>query len=98
EFAAPRAKHAIYLRIRGTMRRAAGIVAKAVGGNHMSMTIARRAICLLIVSMLSIAGTMRRSEAASAGEIEADVNATLKRFYRQVRGSDDLANRAAGNL
>ena len=64
----------------------------------MPMKYARRAICLLIVSMLAIAGTARRSEAASAAEIEGDANATLNRLYLTVVGSRDLASRAAGVL
>ena len=64
----------------------------------MPMMFARRAICLLIVSMLAIAGTARRSEAASAAEIEGDVNATLNRLYLKVNGARDLAGRAAGVL
>ena len=64
----------------------------------MALMVARRAICLLIVSMLVAAGTARRSEAASAGEIEGDVNATLNRLYLTVNGSRDLVGRAAGVL
>ena len=64
----------------------------------MPKMIARREIFLLIVSMLAMAATARQSEAATASEIEGDVNATLNRFYGQVRGSRDLAGRAAGIL
>jgi lipid-binding SYLF domain-containing protein len=62
------------------------------------MIFTRRALCLLVVSMLALAATARPSAASSAGEIEADVNATLARFYRHVVGSQDLAGRAAGVL
>ena len=64
----------------------------------MSMKFTRRAICLLVASMLAMAATARQGKAASAGEIEADVDATLSRFYRHVTGSQDLASRAAGVL
>jgi lipid-binding SYLF domain-containing protein len=66
--------------------------------SSMPMMFARRAICLLVVSMLAIAGTASRGEASSAGEIEGDVNATLNRLYNRVNGSRDLAGRAAGVL
>ncbi len=59
---------------------------------------ARWAISLLAVFMLAFVGTTRPSEAASAAEIETDVNATLSRFYLNVNGSRDLASRAAGIL
>ena len=64
----------------------------------MSMKLARRALCLLVVSLLVAAAPARQSEAASAAEINGDVDATLNRFYRNVAGSQDLANRAAGVL
>lgn len=64
----------------------------------MSKMFARRAVCLLAVAMLAIAATPRTGEAASAAEIEGDVNATLNRFYRQIVDSRDLAGRAAGVL
>jgi lipid-binding SYLF domain-containing protein len=63
-----------------------------------STMFARRALCLLIVSMLAMAASARQSAASSASEIEGDVNATLARFYRKVIGSRDLAGRAAGIL
>jgi len=38
------------------------------------------------------------SHAASGPEIDADVDATLSRFYHQVGGGRDLVHRAAGTL
>jgi lipid-binding SYLF domain-containing protein len=64
----------------------------------MHKIVGRRAIFLFIVTMFALIGTLQRSEAASAGAIDADVNATLNRFYQEVRGSRDLTNRAAGIL
>jgi lipid-binding SYLF domain-containing protein len=48
--------------------------------------------------MLTLVATTRAGEAASAADIDSDVNATLDRFYRNINGSRDLANRAAGVL
>lgn len=38
------------------------------------------------------------AQAASGPEIDADVDATLRRFYHQIGGSRDLVQRAAGVL
>ena len=62
------------------------------------MIFTRRAICLLFISMLALVGTQQTSHAASAAEIDSDVNITLSRLFRQVPGSRDLANRAFGIL
>lgn len=64
----------------------------------MSTIKTRWVTCLLIVVMLGLAGTSRPSDAASAAEIDNDVNATLNRFHLNVKGSRDLADRAAGIL
>jgi lipid-binding SYLF domain-containing protein len=64
----------------------------------MSMKFARRAIFPLVASMFAVGTTARQSEAASAAEIDSDVNVTLNRLFREVRGSQDLANRTYGVL
>jgi lipid-binding SYLF domain-containing protein len=64
----------------------------------MSKMIARRTLCLLAASTLATAVTPRGAQAASAAEIDIDVNVTLNRLFRQVPGSQDLANRAYGVL
>ena len=64
----------------------------------MSMKFARRAFFPLVASMFALTATTRQGTAASAGEIEADVDATLRQFYRHVSSGQDLAGRAAGVL
>lgn len=59
---------------------------------------ARWAMSLLFVCMIALVGTARPGEAASAAEIDIDVDATLNRFYLNVKGSRDLTDRAAGVL
>jgi lipid-binding SYLF domain-containing protein len=58
----------------------------------------RRALCLALVSLIAIAGSAPRSEAASAAAINADVDVALSRFYRHVHGSRQLVRKAAGVL
>jgi lipid-binding SYLF domain-containing protein len=53
------------------------------------------AVCLCLLSTLSLSGV---SEARTAQEIDASVNAALDRFYKQVGGSRDLLQRAKGVL
>ena len=61
--------------------------------------IARRGTVLLVMlALLAAVADARRSEAASARDIEAGVNATLDRFYREIGGAHDLAGKAAGIL
>jgi lipid-binding SYLF domain-containing protein len=59
---------------------------------------AHSAMSLLVVFTLALVATIRPAESASAAEINGDVDATLNRFYLNVSGSRDLANRAAGVL
>jgi lipid-binding SYLF domain-containing protein len=55
-------------------------------------------LCIaLIAAFASLAGN-GPAKAASAGEINASVNATLDRFYRQIPGARELSARAAGVL
>lgn len=62
------------------------------------MTICRRAIYILLIAMSALLQSQGRSEAASAGEINAGVNETLEQFYYQYPGSRALVARAAGVL
>jgi lipid-binding SYLF domain-containing protein len=58
----------------------------------------RRTLLLVMLWLLAGMAASPQSRAASAAEIEAGVNATLDRFYREIRGSRELASRAAGIL
>src|SRR6516162_3210149 len=53
-------------------------------------------IALIAAFMLLAANGL--AKAATAGEINASVNATLDRFYRQIPGARELSARAAGVL
>jgi lipid-binding SYLF domain-containing protein len=57
-----------------------------------------RAICLILIAIIAISAAPPRSEAASAAEIDADVDATLHSFESQIGGARELANKAAGIL
>jgi lipid-binding SYLF domain-containing protein len=59
---------------------------------------ASKAVLLVVFSLFAAVCAASRSEAASAIDIEAGVNATLDRFYREVGGAYDLGSRAAGML
>jgi lipid-binding SYLF domain-containing protein len=56
-----------------------------------------KAFGVLITVLLLLIG-QGKAEAASAADINAGVNDTLGRFYRQVPGSRELASRAVGVL
>jgi lipid-binding SYLF domain-containing protein len=58
----------------------------------------KHAIPLMTIALLLLLCGHDRSEAASAGEINAGVNATLDRIYRQIPGTRELSARAAGVL
>ena len=60
--------------------------------------IVRRAICIVLFAVGALLQSHAPGKAASAGEINAGVNATLDQFYRMVPGSHALAARAAGVL
>ncbi len=62
------------------------------------MTKRRNAIALLLMAALTCVGWNSAANAAGAGQINRDVNATLERLYRQAPGTRDLAARAAGIL
>jgi lipid-binding SYLF domain-containing protein len=57
-----------------------------------------RALWLILIAVQAIVAAPPRSEAASAAEINADANATLHSFVRQIGGAQELANKAAGIL
>jgi lipid-binding SYLF domain-containing protein len=59
---------------------------------------ALRAFSLILIAIQAITAAPPRSEAASAAEINADANATLHSFVRQIGGARELANKAAGIL
>ncbi|HXF52923.1 MAG TPA: YSC84-related protein [Hyphomicrobiaceae bacterium] len=66
--------------------------------NAMHRIASRRTILSLAVALLAAMAAAPQSKAASAQDIEAGVDATLNRFYREVGGAYDLAQRAAGIL
>jgi lipid-binding SYLF domain-containing protein len=58
----------------------------------------RTAGAIILIAIFALLGSNGLAKAASAGEINAGVSATLDRFYRQIPGSQGLAARAAGVL
>lgn len=64
----------------------------------MRMICRRRALTLAFLSTFAIIGSAPTSEAASAARIDADVEATLREFFWQVRGSRELVAKSAAVL
>ena len=62
------------------------------------MNISLKALCVTLLMMTAIVVDPRASQAASAAKLDADANATLHSFVRQVPGARELANKAAGIL
>jgi lipid-binding SYLF domain-containing protein len=62
------------------------------------MTGHRKAICIALIAALALLAGNVPGKAGSAREINAAVNATLDRFYRQIPGARELGARAAGVL
>src|SRR5262245_35167046 len=60
-------------------------------GRHMTTF---RALWLILLTMLAVVAGPSRSEAASAADIDADVNATLTSFESQIVGARELASKA----
>jgi lipid-binding SYLF domain-containing protein len=60
--------------------------------------IGKRAIAFILFAMCAFLQAQAPAKAGSAGEINAEVSATLDRFYYMVPGSQALAARAAGVL
>ncbi len=58
----------------------------------------RALVIYLIIIAIAAFSAPSRSEAASAAAINADANATLHSFVRQIAGARELANKAAGVL
>lgn len=58
----------------------------------------RTPILLLFAALLAAAWPAAPSRAASGPEIDASVHATLDQFFRQVRSSRELANKATAIL
>ena len=57
-----------------------------------------KAFCIAIIAALALLAGNAPGTAADAREINASVNATLDRFYRQIPGSRELSARATGVL
>jgi lipid-binding SYLF domain-containing protein len=62
------------------------------------MTGHRRTVCIALIAALALLAWSGPGRAGSAGEINAAVNATLDRFYRQIPGARELGARATGVL
>jgi lipid-binding SYLF domain-containing protein len=56
------------------------------------------AFCIALIAAFMLLAANGVAKAASAGEINASVNATLDRFYRQIPGARELSARASGVL
>ncbi len=57
----------------------------------------RNALCAVLIAMSLLAGTSA-SRAASAYDIDVGVDATLDRFFHNVRGARELADKSVGIL
>lgn len=57
-----------------------------------------KALVVAAVSILAVAGEPGRVQAASAAAIDADVRATLNRFFEQIGGARELADKSHGIL
>jgi lipid-binding SYLF domain-containing protein len=64
----------------------------------MRMINRRIAVRLGLLAAIACVTSASRSEAASAARIDADVEATLREFFRHVRGSRELVTRSAAVL
>lgn len=58
----------------------------------------RMRIWLVLFSLIALIAAAPRSEAASAPEIDAGVHATLDKFFYDIRGARELANKSVGIL
>lgn len=77
------------------------VVASVLGkGTHMKLSSMKLSATLGILGalLLGLFAAAPAARAASAFEIDSDVNATLDRFVYQVGGAEDLLRRAAGVL
>jgi lipid-binding SYLF domain-containing protein len=62
------------------------------------MTGHRKAFCIAMFTALALLAGNAPGRAADAREINAEVNATLDRFYRQIPGAREISTRATGVL
>jgi lipid-binding SYLF domain-containing protein len=62
------------------------------------MTGHRKAFCIAMIAALALLAGNAPGRAADAREINAGVNSTLDRFYRQIPGARELSARATGVL
>jgi lipid-binding SYLF domain-containing protein len=67
-------------------------------GNAMWTTCRRWILGLGLLATLASVGTVPKSEAASAAQIDANVRVTLKEFFSRVRGSRELVTKSAAVL
>ncbi len=58
----------------------------------------RKAICIALIAVLALLAGNLPGKAGSAREINAAVNVTLDRFYRQIPGARELGAKAGGVL
>jgi lipid-binding SYLF domain-containing protein len=58
----------------------------------------KNSIALLAAALLMVSAAAGIALAKTAGEINASVNASLDRFYKQVKGGKELAGKAKGVL
>jgi lipid-binding SYLF domain-containing protein len=66
-------------------------------GTHRIFSCNNR-IALLTAAVLTVSAAAGVAFAKTAGEINASVNASLDRFYKQVKGGKELAGKAKGVL
>ena len=66
-------------------------------GNHRFFS-SKNSIALLAAAVLMVSAAAGVAFAKTAGEINASVNASLDRFYKQVKGGKELAEKAKGVL
>ena len=59
---------------------------------------ALKSICLALFALVSVAITPQHSLAASGPEIDARVEGTLNKFFNEIGGARELANKAYGIL
>jgi lipid-binding SYLF domain-containing protein len=64
----------------------------------MRMICRTRAVSLALLSMFAIIGSAPSTQARSGARIDADIHATLREFFWQVRGSRELVAKSAAVL
>jgi len=66
--------------------------------NYCRSFVNRKSIALLAAVVLMVSAGVDVALAKTAQEINASVNASLDRFYKQVKGGKELAGKAKGVL